>query len=70
MKKIKISISLTEQETYEALRCYVESQYGVVMPDDIKSITMHERDGNTVILEWESSNTALVQPVSPGQQTS
>lgn len=70
MKKIKISISLTEQETYEALRCYVESHYGVVMPSDIKSITMHERDSNTVVLEWESSNTELVQHVSPGPQTS
>ena len=60
MKKIKVSISLTEQEAYEALRCYVESQFGVVMPADIKSITMHERD-SSVTLEWESSNTELVQ---------
>lgn len=70
MKKIKISISLTEQETYEALRCYVESQFGVLMPADIKSIIMHERDGKSVILEWESSNTELVPHVLPDQQTS
>jgi len=70
MKKIKISISLTEQEAYEALRCYIESHYGVVMPDDIQSITMHERDNKSVILEWETSNTELVPHVSPDSQTS
>jgi hypothetical protein len=70
MKKIKISVVLSEEEAYKALRVYIESQTGMVMPDDMKSVTMTEQEDHTMLLEWESSNTGLVPHVSPDQQTS
>lgn len=55
MKKIKISVVLSEEEAYNALRAYIESQAGVVMPD-MKSVTMTEQEDHTMLIEWESSS--------------
>ena len=70
MKKVKISVVLSEQEAYKALRAYIESQVGLAMPDNMESVTMTEQEDHTMLLEWESSNTGLVSHVLPDQQTS
>jgi hypothetical protein len=70
MKKVKISVVLSEQEAYKALRAYIESQVGLSMPNDMESVTMTEQEDHTMLLEWESSNTELVRPVLSDSQTS
>jgi hypothetical protein len=60
MKKIKISVVLSEEEAYNALRAYIESQAGVVMPD-MNSVTMTEQEDHTMLLEWESSSSKLAE---------
>ena len=60
MKKIKISVVLSEEEAYNALRAYIESQAGVVMPD-MNSVTMTEQEDYTMLLEWESSSSKLAE---------
>jgi len=61
MKKIKISVVLSEQEAYNALRAYIESQVGLAMPDDIESVTMIEQEDHTMLLEWESISSKLAK---------
>jgi hypothetical protein len=70
MKKIKISVVLSEEEAYKALRAYIESQVGLSMPNNMESVTMTEQEDHTMLLEWESFNTALVRPVLSDPQTS
>jgi hypothetical protein len=61
MKKVKISVVLSEQEAYKALRAYIESQVGLAMPDNMESVTMTEQEDHTMLLEWESSSSKLAK---------
>ena len=70
MKKVKISVVLSEEEAYKALRAYIESQVGLSMPNNMESVTMTEQEDHTMLLEWESSNTGLVRPVLSDSQIS
>lgn len=59
MKKLR-SVSLTEQEFYEAVRSYVFEELNMHMPPDLSSVTMREsQEDRTMVLEWEDGDHSL-----------